>query len=91
MDQNYQKLNKFIDRSKSNLGLFLGNFSNLGEKEKKWGGWGSNPWQPKALIPYDAGRVARSSRIDVGEDEHTQEHEEHEEHTQEHTNTNPIQ
>ena len=60
MDQNYQKLNKFIDWSKSNLGLFFWGFSNLSKNKKKFGGWGSNPWQPKALIPYDAGRVARS-------------------------------
>ena len=90
MDQNLPKRTRFTDRSKSKLGLFLVEIFEITQEQEKFGGFGgntrSNPWQPRALIPYDAEKtawVARSSRIDGGKDELTQEREEHEEHEEE--------
>ena len=84
MDQNLPKRTQISDRSKSNLGLFLVEFSKLLKIKEKFGGFGGgNTSQIRgnhALIPYDevwTSRVAQSSRIDERVGELTQEHEEH--------------
>jgi len=72
----------------------LGKFSKLSKNKKKFGGWGSNPWQPKALIPYDAGRVTAHTGgcpiftdLSGDHEEHEEHEDEHEEHGAEATNT----